>query len=130
MPGFGQSLAYVIDPSILTMSFAPNVAVASPLAKLSESAAHAVAGRMAAAKATARTHTMRSDLSGTLRLTRYRDTALPPRWLPLHRNLGGSRRRVFGRTSYFSGATIPIFLAAAAASPRDSAPSFCRIADT
>jgi hypothetical protein len=59
MPGFGQSLACVIDPSTRTTSLAPNVAVASPLAKPSESAARATPGSTTAAQIAARTQPIR-----------------------------------------------------------------------
>src|SRR4051794_7670123 len=66
MPGFGQSLAYVIVPSIPTDAFAPNVAVASPFAKLSVSAARAMPGTTAAASSTAVTQTIRNHLFPTI----------------------------------------------------------------
>jgi len=59
MPGFGQSLAYVIDRSILTMSFGPKLAFVSPLAKLSESAARATVGTKTATQTAASTQTIR-----------------------------------------------------------------------
>src|SRR3954451_20335355 len=66
MPGFGQALAYVIVPSIPTDAFAPNVAVASPFAKLSVSAARAMPGTTAAATNTAVTQTIRNHLFPTI----------------------------------------------------------------
>src|SRR5918911_1576145 len=45
-------------------------------------------------------------------------------------NLRRARGRVFGRIPYLWAAAIPSFRAAAAASPREAAPSFWRIAET
>lgn len=62
MPGSGQSLAYVIVPSILTIAFAPNDALAPSSPKRSVSAARADAGKTAAAT-TATTRVTSSLLS-------------------------------------------------------------------
>src|SRR5438045_3545335 len=92
MPGFGQSLAYVIDPSILTMSFAAKVAFASPFAKLSVSAASAAAGSATAAMAgrLLRDEQPPSDLGvAEPVLEQPQDLELPPRQLRRR----GARRR-------------------------------------
>src|SRR2546423_5530591 len=53
------------------------------------------------------------------------------RGLPfLQTNLRRARARVFGRIPYLPGTPMPNLRAAAAASPRDAAPSFWRIAET
>src|SRR2546423_15172211 len=48
----------------------------------------------------------------------------------LQTNLRRARARVFGRIPYLPGTPMPNLRAAAAASPRDAAPSFWRIAET